>query len=134
MNDIAYMKLLEANARSNGIDIPFTANAPSTSRKSWSPDYDTVDAGGDVDIYGLDSYVSAAKEDRWHFATNSREAKLLVLCSNRLQHAGGALHGAGLLFPLSGSLAQTAFISARVSRWCCEFLGRTRRSIPLQIE
>jgi beta-galactosidase len=62
VNDIAYMKLLEANARSNGIDIPFIANAPSTGGKSWSSDYDTVDAGGDVDIYGLDSYVSAAKE------------------------------------------------------------------------
>ncbi|OCL15370.1 glycoside hydrolase family 35 protein [Glonium stellatum] len=52
---IAYMKLLEANARSNGIDIPLTHNSPTTSGKSWSKDYDTVSAGGDVDIYGLDT-------------------------------------------------------------------------------
>ena len=55
---IGYMKLLEANARESGIDIALTHNMPSTTGKSWSKDYDTVGAGGDVDIYGLDSYVS----------------------------------------------------------------------------
>ena len=83
INDIAYMKSLEANARSNGIDIPFTANAPSMNGKSWSPDYDTVNAGGDVNIYGLDSYVSSLTKLRWHM-TDEREAQLLFVCCYRL--------------------------------------------------
>ncbi|KAJ9496379.1 hypothetical protein H2202_008042 [Exophiala xenobiotica] len=53
---IAYMELLEANARQNGITIPLTHNNPNMNSLSWSKDYDTADVGGDVDIYGLDSY------------------------------------------------------------------------------
>ncbi len=54
---IAYMEKLEANARKNGITVPLTHNMPNQNAKSWSTDYDTVHAGGNVDIYGLDSYV-----------------------------------------------------------------------------
>lgn len=56
---IAYMEALEANARDNGIEIPFTQNSPN-SDVSWSVDYDTVGAGGNVDIHGRDSYVRLA--------------------------------------------------------------------------
>ena len=56
---ISYMEKLEANARANGIVVPLTHNMPNQNGAAWSKDYDTVDAGGDVDIYGLDSYVSA---------------------------------------------------------------------------
>ena len=52
---IAYMELLEANARENGITIPLTHNNPNMNSKSWSMDYG-AGVGGDVDIYGLDSY------------------------------------------------------------------------------
>lgn len=54
---IAYFEKLEQTARDGGIEVPFIANMPSMSGKSWSTDYDTVGAGGDVNIYGLDSYV-----------------------------------------------------------------------------
>lgn len=53
---ISYMKLLEANARENGIEIPLTANDVYPD-KSWSTDYDSVGAGGDVNIHGVDAYV-----------------------------------------------------------------------------
>lgn len=51
---IAYMELLEANARTNGIDVPLYHNNPNMNSKSWSRDWS--DAGGNVDVYGLDSY------------------------------------------------------------------------------
>lgn len=53
---IDYMELLEANARANGIDIALTHNNPNEATRSWSKDYDTVNAGGDVDVSGVDSY------------------------------------------------------------------------------
>jgi beta-galactosidase GanA len=55
-NDTAidYMELLEKNARDNGISVPLTHNNPNMNSKSWSKDFTTD--GGDVDIYGLDSY------------------------------------------------------------------------------
>lgn len=53
---IDYMELLEANARANGIDIVLTHNNPNENTRSWSKDYDTVGAGGDVDVSGVDSY------------------------------------------------------------------------------
>ncbi|KAK3904862.1 beta-galactosidase [Staphylotrichum tortipilum] len=53
---ISYMEKLKANARRNGITVPLTHNMPNQNAKSWSADYDTVHAGGNVDIYGLDSY------------------------------------------------------------------------------
>ena len=56
---ISYMEKLEANARVNGIIVPLVHNMPNRDGAAWSKDYDTVGAGGDVDIYGLDSYVSA---------------------------------------------------------------------------
>lgn len=52
---IAYMELLEANARENGITIPLFHNNPNMNSKSWSMDYG-AGVGGDVDIYGVDSY------------------------------------------------------------------------------
>lgn len=55
---ISYMEKLEENAREHGILVPLTHNAPNQNGRAWSKDYDTVGAGGDVDIYGLDSYVS----------------------------------------------------------------------------
>ncbi|KAK4234521.1 glycoside hydrolase superfamily [Achaetomium macrosporum] len=53
---ISYVEKLEDNARKNGIVVPLTHNAPNQNGRAWSKDYDTVGAGGDVDIYGLDSY------------------------------------------------------------------------------
>jgi hypothetical protein len=55
---IAYMKTLFANPQSYGIVIPMTHNMPGRQYKSWPVDYDTVGAGGNVYIYGLDNYVS----------------------------------------------------------------------------
>ncbi|CBF90000.1 hypothetical protein AN0194.2 [Aspergillus nidulans FGSC A4] len=53
---IAYMKTLFANPQSYGIVIPMTHNMPGRQYKSWPVDYDTVGAGGNVYIYGLDNY------------------------------------------------------------------------------
>ncbi|RDW75679.1 hypothetical protein BP5796_06500 [Coleophoma crateriformis] len=53
---IAYMELLEASARSNGIDVPLVHNNPNMNTKSWSKDFSNE--GGNVDIYGLDHYPS----------------------------------------------------------------------------
>jgi beta-galactosidase len=58
---VSYMEKLEQNARTNGIVVPLIHNVPNRSGPSWSKDYDTVGAGGNVDIYGLDSYVSVKK-------------------------------------------------------------------------
>jgi hypothetical protein len=52
------VELLEKCARDAGINVPLTHNNPNMNTKSWSKDYDTVRAGGDVDIYGLDHYPS----------------------------------------------------------------------------
>lgn len=54
---IAYMELLESCARNAGINVPLTHNNPNMNTKSWSKDYG-AGVGGDVDIYGLDSYPS----------------------------------------------------------------------------
>jgi beta-galactosidase GanA len=54
---VAYFKALEAVVRAQGIDVPTTHNAPGA-YASWSKDFDTVGAGGDVDIWGYDTYVS----------------------------------------------------------------------------
>ncbi|KAK0636102.1 glycoside hydrolase superfamily [Bombardia bombarda] len=53
---ISYMEKLEENARKNGIVVPTIHNAAGQNPKAWSTDYDTVGAGGNVDLYGLDSY------------------------------------------------------------------------------
>ncbi|XHG07467.1 hypothetical protein AWENTII_010610 [Aspergillus wentii] len=53
---IAYMELLEASARENGINVPLTANDPNMNSKSWGKDWSN--AGGNVDAPGLDSYPS----------------------------------------------------------------------------
>lgn len=55
---IEYMKQLFQNAQENGIVVPITHNMPGQKYKSWSVDYDTVGAGGNVHMYGLDNYVS----------------------------------------------------------------------------
>jgi hypothetical protein len=52
-----YMALLEASARANGIDIPLIHNDPNMNTKSWSKDF-ALNATGNVDIAGLDSYPS----------------------------------------------------------------------------
>lgn len=54
---ISYMELLESCARNAGIDVPLIHNNPNMNTKSWSKDYG-AGVGGDVDIYGLDSYPS----------------------------------------------------------------------------
>lgn len=54
---IAYMEKLEACARAAGIDIPLSHNNPNLNTKSWSEDYG-VGVGGNVDLYGADSYPS----------------------------------------------------------------------------
>ncbi|GAB1217937.1 hypothetical protein ATERTT37_007180 [Aspergillus terreus] len=53
---VAYMELLEASARENGIVVPLTANDPNMNTKSWGSDWSH--AGGNVDVVGLDSYPS----------------------------------------------------------------------------
>ncbi|CAG8012867.1 unnamed protein product [Penicillium nalgiovense] len=53
---IAYMELLKANARKNGITLPLTVNDPNMKTHSWGKDWS--DAGGNVDVAGLDSYPS----------------------------------------------------------------------------
>ncbi len=57
---IAYMEDLEETARSAGLTIPFTHNNPNMNTKSWSTDYG-AGVGGDVNIYGLDSYPDCCK-------------------------------------------------------------------------
>ena len=57
---ISYMELLEANARSNGINVPLTHNNPNMNSKSWSQDWSKD--GGDVDVYGLDSYPAVSNQ------------------------------------------------------------------------
>ncbi|EGO61409.1 hypothetical protein NEUTE1DRAFT_77416 [Neurospora tetrasperma FGSC 2508] len=54
---VSYMEKLKENAIENGIVVPSVHNAPNANGRPWSKDYDTVGAGGDVDIYGLDSYL-----------------------------------------------------------------------------
>lgn len=53
---ISYFELLEAAVRDSGITIPFVANNPNMNTLSWSKDYS--DEGGNVDVYGVDSYPS----------------------------------------------------------------------------
>ncbi|KAL4919832.1 glycosyl hydrolases family 35-domain-containing protein [Aspergillus aurantiobrunneus] len=55
---IEYMKSLFEHSQSNGLVVPLTHNMPGQEYKSWPVDYDTVGAGGNVHIYGLDNYVS----------------------------------------------------------------------------
>lgn len=51
---ISYMEELNDRTRSWDIDVPFTANNPNMWTRLWSKDYS--DAGGNVDLYGLDHY------------------------------------------------------------------------------
>ncbi|KAF4637265.1 hypothetical protein G7Y89_g814 [Cudoniella acicularis] len=53
---ISYMELLEASARSNGINIPLIHNNPNMNTKSWSKDFSNQ--GGNVDVYAVDHYPS----------------------------------------------------------------------------
>ncbi|OJD29039.1 beta-galactosidase b [Diplodia corticola] len=53
---INYMEELNANARRNGIEVPTTHNSPNLQDFSWSKDQDTVGAGGNVNVLGLDNY------------------------------------------------------------------------------
>ncbi|KAL2847768.1 glycoside hydrolase superfamily [Aspergillus pseudoustus] len=55
---IAYMEELFVEMQEKGIEVPLTHNMPGQRYKSWSVDYDTVGAGGNVHIYGLDNYPS----------------------------------------------------------------------------
>jgi len=51
---IEYMEALDANARESGIDIPNYHNQPNLNTFSWSKDFSNV--GGELDMYGVDSY------------------------------------------------------------------------------
>jgi hypothetical protein len=53
---VEYFELLEQTARDNGITVPTFCNSPNMNTKSWSKDFSNV--GGNVDVYGLDSYPS----------------------------------------------------------------------------
>lgn len=55
-SSVNYMEKLEAAIRDHGIEVPSTHNAPGK-YGDWSTDFDTVGAGGDVNIWGQDSYV-----------------------------------------------------------------------------
>jgi len=116
---VDYMKRLEANVRDLGIDIPSIHNMPSTNGKSWSKDYDTVGAGGDVDIYGLDSYVCAVIKLPLN-TTNNESAIMLVMYPFGLQHIKPIIYVAGLLEPFSTSLSSSTTNDTRVSRRCID--------------
>lgn len=66
---IAYMEKLFAFVQESGIVVPITHNMPGAQYKSWSVDYDTVGAGGNVHLYGLDNYVSSLQDFRWLYLT-----------------------------------------------------------------
>ncbi|KAJ5626349.1 beta-galactosidase [Penicillium lagena] len=53
---ISYMELLEEHARANGINVPLVANEPNMNTISWGKDWSN--AGGNVDVVGLDDYPS----------------------------------------------------------------------------
>lgn len=55
---VAYMELLQTSARANGITVPLTANDPNMNTKSWGKDWSN--AGGNVDVVGVDSYPSVS--------------------------------------------------------------------------
>jgi len=55
---IDYMQLLESSVRTSSISLPLFHNNPNLGTKAWSKDYDTVGAGGNVDIYTADNYPS----------------------------------------------------------------------------
>lgn len=79
----AYMELLEAAARKNGIDVPLLANDPNMNDKSWSKDFSN--AGGNLDVYGVDSYPSVGS------ASGKRldlPLLIIVLSVLELQHRG----------------------------------------------
>lgn len=107
---VAYMELLEASARENGIVVPLTANDPNMNTKSWGSDWSH--AGGNVDVVGLDSYPSVSSTvvynvsstdnyavldlrrhpmhlDQWRIRAVQGDAVLRLL-------PGGAAHHAGL--------------------------------------
>ncbi|KAL2162929.1 hypothetical protein VTH06DRAFT_6765 [Thermothelomyces fergusii] len=62
---VSYMEALEDNARRNGIVVPLVHNSPNLNSPVWSRDYDTVGAGGNVDIYGVDNYVKCGNITPW---------------------------------------------------------------------
>lgn len=51
---INYMQTLQDKHREWDIDVPYMANNPNMWTKAWSKDYSN--AGGEVDVYGLDHY------------------------------------------------------------------------------
>ncbi|KKK16977.1 hypothetical protein P175DRAFT_0529889 [Aspergillus ochraceoroseus IBT 24754] len=53
---IAYMELLKSTARDKGINLPLSGNDPNMNSKSWGSDWSN--AGGNLDVVGLDSYPS----------------------------------------------------------------------------
>lgn len=53
-----YMAALEKSARDNGINIPLIHNNPNMNTKSWSKDFAPVNATGNADVSGVDSYPS----------------------------------------------------------------------------
>lgn len=78
---IHYMEQLFQNVQHNKIVVPITHNMPGQKYKSWSVDYDTVGAGGDVHIYGLDNYVNApAYSCTLYYKLIKVTAFLLVMC------------------------------------------------------
>lgn len=54
---VDYMTDLETLIRASGVEVPTTHNAPGR-YPDWSSDFDTVNSGGDVNVWGQDSYVS----------------------------------------------------------------------------
>lgn len=59
---IAYMEKLFDFVQNSDIVVPIAHNMPGPQYKSWSVDYDTVGAGGNVHLYGLDNYVGCCSE------------------------------------------------------------------------
>lgn len=69
----AYMEDLKEASWSSGINVPLIHNAPNMNGKSWSKDF-APNAGGNVDVYGLDSYPSVS----WSSASVYRQTSLTI--------------------------------------------------------
>ncbi|KAH7060381.1 glycoside hydrolase superfamily [Macrophomina phaseolina] len=74
---VNYMVQLHENARRNGIDVPTTHNSPNLNDFSWSKDQDTVGAGGNVDVLGLDNYPLCWSCDQSECTGVSNDYKLV---------------------------------------------------------
>jgi beta-galactosidase len=131
---IAYMELLEANARANGIKIPLTANDPNMNSHSWGSDWSNE--GGNVDVAGVDSYPSVSFPSspnalRCNHQSNKRTNNTVLDLRSQPMHLHQrrlrSIPSRGLLRLLPRITANHAGIHARISRRLIQPVGRTGR-------